>query len=182
MSAVVVSTDDEETAEVAGRWGAQVPFLRPPELARDDTPGIDAVLHALTQLPEFDAVLMLQPTSPLRTTEDIDACLALARDLEAVSVVSVNEPEKHPYWTYRLGPDQRLQTLIDVPLMSRRQELPPVYALNGALYYARTDWLRQHRTFVTAETVGYVMPAERSLDLDTMLDWQLAEWLLKERR
>ena len=73
-----------------------------------------------------------------------------------------------------------MQLLIDAPPISRRQELPPVYVMNGALYYARADWLRQHRTFVTAETVAYVMPAERSVDLDTLLDWKLAELLLQE--
>jgi CMP-N-acetylneuraminic acid synthetase len=134
----------------------------------------------MKQLPNFDAVLLLQPTSPLRTTEDIDACIGLARDMQASAVVSVSEPVKHPYWMYRLGADQRLQTLIDVPPISRRQELPPVYAMNGALYFARSDWLRQHRTFITAETVAYVMPPERSVDLDTMLDWKLAELLLNE--
>ncbi len=181
LDAVVVSTEDEEIAEVARQWGSQVPFLRPQELAQDDTPGIDPVLHALKQLPEFDAMLVLQPTSPLRTTEDIDRCIGLALDLPASSVVSVSEPERHPYWMYRLGADQRLQPLIDVPPISRRQELPPVYAMNGALYYARTDWLWQHRTFVTNETAAYVMPPERSVDLDTLLDWKLAELLFKER-
>jgi len=181
LDAVVVSTEDEEIAGVARQWGAQVPFRRPPELARDDTPGIAPVLHALEQLPDFDAVLLLQPTSPLRTTEDIDACIGLAQDMQVSSVVSVSEPGKHPYWMYRLGADQRLQTLIDVPPILRRQDLPPVYAVNGALYYARADWLRQHHAFVTAETVAYVMPPERSVDMDTLLDWKLAEMLLKER-
>jgi CMP-N-acetylneuraminic acid synthetase len=98
--------------------------------------------------------------------------------MQASSVVSVSAPEKHPYWMYRLGSDQRLQILIDMAPVSRRQELPPVYAMNGALYFARADWLRLHRTFVTAETVAYVMPPERSVDLDTLLDWKLAELLL----
>ena len=181
IGGVVVSTEDEEIADVARQRGAQVPFRRPAELARDDTPGIDPVLHALEQLPDFDAVLLLQPTSPLRTTEDIDACIGMVQDMHAPSVVSVSEPGKHPYWMYRLGTDQRLQTLIDVPPISRRQDLPRVYAVNGALYYARADWLRQQRAFVTAETVAYVMPPERSVDMDTLLDWKLAEMLLKER-
>lgn len=180
LDAVVVSTEDEEIAEVALHWGAQVSFLRPPELAQDDTPGIDPVLHALGRLPEFGTVILLQPTSPLRTTEDIDACISLAQDMHASSVVSVSESERHPYWMYRLDADQRLKSLMDVPPISRRQELPPVYAINGALYYARTDWLKQHRTFVTTETVAYVMPEERSVDLDTLRDWKLAELLLRE--
>jgi CMP-N-acetylneuraminic acid synthetase len=154
--------------------------MRPLELAQDETSGIDPVLHALEQLPQYDAVLLLQPTSPLRTTEDIDACIELAQNVHAFSVVSVSAPEKHPYWMYRLGSDHRLQPLIDISPITRRQELPPVYALNGALYFARADWLRRHRAFVTAETVAYVMPPERSVDLDTLLDWKLAELLLQE--
>jgi CMP-N,N'-diacetyllegionaminic acid synthase len=178
LDAVVVSTDDEEVAEVAKRFGAQVPFVRPSELARDDTPGVDPVLHAVDQLPDFDAVLLLQPTSPLRTTDDIDACIALANERSAPSVVSLSEPGKHPYWMYRLRSDQRLQRLIDTPPVARRQDLPPVYSLNGALYYAKVDWLRHHRTLVTDETIGYLMAPERSVDLDSPFDWRLAEYLI----
>lgn len=181
LDAVVVSTEDEEIAEVARQWGAWVPFLRPSELAQDDTPGVDPVLHALEQLLDFDSVLLLQPTSPMRATEDIDACIGLAHDMQASSVVSVSEPEMHPHWMYRLSADHRLQPIIDKPAILRRQELPPVYAINGALYYARADWLRRHHTFITTETLAFIMPAERSLDLDTMLDWKIAELLLKER-
>ncbi len=181
IDTVVVSTEDEEIAAVAREYGAQVPFLRPAELARDETSGTDPVLHALEQLPGFDAVLLLQPTSPLRTTADIDACLDLARERQANAVVSVSEPESHPCWMYRLSADQRLQSVIDGPLIPSRESLPTVYALNGALYYARADWMRQHGTFITAETVAYVMPAERSVDIDTPLDWKLAELLLIEQ-
>lgn len=181
LSAVVASTDDLEISQIASAWGANVPFLRPPALAQDESPGIDPVLHALEQLPDFDAVVLLQPTSPLRTSEDIDACVELARSSKAPSVVSVSEPPRHPYTMYRLGSERRLEALMNTPHFSRRQDLPPVYALNGALYFARADWLQRHRAFVTAETVGYVMPAERSVDLDTLLDWRVAELLLEEK-
>ncbi len=181
IDAVMVSTDDKEIAEVALQSGASVPFIRPSELAQDDTPGIDPVLHALEQLPHFEAVLLLQPTSPLRTSEDIDACIMMARELDAPAAVAVSAPDKHPYWMVRFGADQRMSRLIDAPPISRRQDLPPVYAINGALYYARADWLRRHRTFIAEQTVAYVMPPERSVDLDTLLDWRLAELLLLER-
>ena len=180
IDAVVVSTEDEEIAGIARQWNAQVPFLRPATLAQDDTPGIAPVLHALEQLPHFEAVLLLQPTSPLRTTDDIDACIRLAQRLDAPSVVSICEPNIHPYWMYRLGRDQRLRRLMDVESISSRQALPPIYVLNGAMYYARTDWLRQSKALVTDETAAYVMPPERSIDLDTPIDWKLAELLLKE--
>jgi CMP-N,N'-diacetyllegionaminic acid synthase len=181
LDTVVVTTDDEEIADVARRCGAHVPFMRPSALAQDDTSGIDPVLHALEQLPEFEAVLLLQPTSPLRTSDDINACVQLAQDLHAPSAVSVSEAEQHPNWMYRLGTDHRMHAVMDAPLISNRQDLPPVYALNGALYYARADWLWQHRAFVTGETVGYVMAPLRSIALDTLLDWKLADLLLKEQ-
>ena len=180
LSAVVVSTDDPEIADMARRAGAQVPFMRPAELAQDQTPGLDPVLHALDQLPQFDSVLLLQPTSPLRTTEDIDACLCLAMRHHATSVVSVSEPDTHPYWTYRLSGGQTLDRLIDAPRVTRRQDLPEVVALNGALYFAEASWLRSSGSFIGTETLAYVMARERSVDLDTPLDWKLAELLLKE--
>lgn len=181
LDAVVVSTDDEEIAEVSRAVGAQVPFIRPAELAADDTPGIDPVLHAMGMLPQYDAVLLLQPTSPLRTTEDIDGLLSLAAATGAKSVVSVCEPEDHPFWMYRLGTDRRLERLIETPDIARRQDLPPVFALNGAMYFAHVDCLHRRRGFVGAETLGYPMPVERSVDIDGPLDWRIAELLLGDR-
>ncbi|MGQ0684311.1 acylneuraminate cytidylyltransferase family protein [Bradyrhizobium sp.] len=180
LASVVVSTDDQEIGEVARRHGAQIPFVRPSELARDDTPGVDPVLHALEALPEFDAVLLMQPTSPLRTVEDIEGCIRLAERVEAGCVVSVSEPIQHPYWMYRLDPEQHLQPFVATKHVTCRQDLPVVYAANGALYFARREWLQSRRTFIAADTVGYVMPVERSVDLDSPLDWKLAELLLKE--
>lgn len=180
LDAVVVSTEDEEIAEVALRAGALVPFTRPAALAADDTPGIDPVLHAFEQLPEFEAVLLLQPTSPMRGTSDIDACLRLAAERGAPSVVSVSEPDSHPYWTYRIGGDGRLERLIDAVPVARRQDLPLVAALNGALYFAERKWLMGGRSLLGPETLAYMMSRERSIDLDTPLDWKIAELLLKE--
>lgn len=180
LDAVVVSTDDPEIAEVARDAGAQVPFMRPAELAQDQTPGLDPVLHALEQLPQYDSVLLLQPTSPLRGTDDIDACLRLASERQAPSVVSVTEAETHPYWTFQINEGQALERMIAVPPVARRQDLPEVVAINGALYFADSKWLRSSGSLVTAETLAYVMTRERSVDLDTPLDWKFAELLLKE--
>ena len=180
IDAVVVSTDDEEIATVALQAGAQVPFMRPAALASDTATGMAPVLHALDALPQFDAVLMLQPTSPLRSTEDIDTCLALAHARQAPAVVSVSEPDSHPYWTYRIADDLAMQPMVDAPLVTRRQDLPKAGALNGAMYFARADWLREHGAFVGPGTLAYMMPRERSVDLDTPFDWKFAELLLKE--
>ncbi|WP_423607177.1 cytidylyltransferase domain-containing protein [Sphingomonas sp. MS122] len=179
VDAVVVSTEDEEIAAVSREWGADVPFMRPAELAADETPGIDPVLHAIDVLPSYDAVLLLQATSPLRGVADIEGILTLAAQTGAPAVVSVCEPEDHPNWMYRLDAGSRLAPLMPTPEVTRRQDLPPVYALNGAMYFARTDWLRETRGFLSAETRGYPMPAERSVDIDTPLDWRVAEMLLR---
>lgn len=180
LDAVVVSTDDPEIADVARRAGAQVPFLRPAVLAQDHTPGLDPVIHALDQLPGFDSVLLLQPTSPLRGTEDIDNCLRVASESSAPSVVSVTEPDTHPYWTYVLTADQTLQRLIEAEPVARRQDLPAVFAINGALYFADAAWLRESRSLVNRQTRAFVMARERSIDIDTPLDWRIAEMLLKD--
>jgi CMP-N-acetylneuraminic acid synthetase len=175
---IMVSTEDQEIADVARTWGADVPFLRPPELARDDTPGIEPVLHALSRLPGYDWVLLLQPTSPLRTADDIEGIIRLCLKHDAPAAVSVCQASKHPQWMYRCGAEHRLIPYSDKPLVSRRQDLPPVYALNGALYLARCDWLLQRRGFIAEETLGYEMPANRSADIDSALDWQWVEFLM----
>ncbi len=180
LSAVVVSTDDIEIAEVARQAGAQVPFMRPAELAQDQTPGLDPVLHALDQLPQYDSVLLLQPTSPLRATDDIDGCLNLVTQKKAPSAVSITEAETHPYWTYRLNADQTMARFVDAAPVARRQDLPAVFSLNGAMYFADAFWLRGSGSLVTAETLAYVMSKDHSVDLDTPFDWKFAELLLKE--
>jgi CMP-N,N'-diacetyllegionaminic acid synthase len=178
LARVVVSTEDPEIAEIALRAGADVPFVRPPDLARDETPGIDPVLHAVEALPDYDAVLLLQPTSPLRTTADIDGLLNTVTERGVPSAVSLSLVEVHPAYMFRLDDSGTMDPLMPDVQVTRRQDLPPVYALNGAMYFARTDWLRERRSLVGPETIGYPMPAERSIDIDTMLDWRLAELLL----
>ncbi|HYC48509.1 MAG TPA: acylneuraminate cytidylyltransferase family protein [Burkholderiales bacterium] len=180
LARVVVSTDDDEIAAVAQAWGADVPFMRPAELALDDTPGVEPVLHALAQLPEFDWVLLLQPTSPLRTAADIDGIVARCRKRDASSAVSVCEAAKHPYWMYERDAEDRLVPVVDRPLVTRRQSLPPVYALNGALYLAQRDWLQQQRALIARDTLAYVMPPERSVDIDSALDWRWVECLMQD--
>jgi CMP-N,N'-diacetyllegionaminic acid synthase len=176
---VVVSTDDPEIAEIAKACGAEVPFLRPAELASDTAPGIAPVLHALEQLPKVTDVLLLQPTSPLRTSADIEAILVMREETGSESAVSLTPCAKHPAWSYTLSQDQQLETLLQLDGSHCRQQLPPAYVLNGALYLASRDFLLREQAFIREDTVGYVMPAERSVDIDTPLDWQLAEFLME---
>lgn len=176
---VVVSTEDPEIAEIARAGGADVPFLRPKQLAGDTTAGIDPVLHALQQLPEVSDVLMLQPTSPLRTSEDIKAIIALRREAGRESAVSLSPSSKHPAWMYSLNEKRQLDKLLPDASASCRQDLAQVYVLNGALYLATRGFLLREKAFLSSETIGYVMPLERSVDIDTPLDWQWAEFLMQ---
>jgi len=175
---IVVSTDDQEIAEVATQWGGEVPFLRPSELAQDSTPGIAPVLHMLSNLePSYDLVVLLQPTSPLRTVEDIDGTIALMLNRNAKACVSVVEPDKSPYWMYTIEKNGYLHPALEGDY-SRRQELPAVYALNGAVYAADVSWLYDKKTFLDEQTLAYIMPKERSADIDTELDFKITELLL----
>lgn len=180
LARVVVSTDDPAIADVSLQWGAEVPFLRPPGLAADDTPGIDPVLHALEQLPEVSEVLLLQPTSPLRSTADIEGLLAFQRERRCPSVVSVCATGKHPQWNYRLAASGELIPFLPLGPADCRQQLEPAYALNGAMYLCDRAWLQSRRSFVGPGTLGFPMPPERSVDIDTPLDWLWAETLLQQ--
>ena len=175
---VVVSTDDPEIAEVATRYGGEVPFLRPAELARDDTPGIAPVLHAVEAVtPAYEIVVLLQPTSPLRSAADIDSAIRTMVDGGAQACVSVVEPDKSPYWMYSRDCAGRMKPLLEGEYACR-QEIPAVYALNGAVYVAERRWLVEKRGFMGEETLAYVMPKERSVDIDTELDLFIANQLL----
>ncbi|MBI4184079.1 MAG: acylneuraminate cytidylyltransferase family protein [Proteobacteria bacterium] len=180
---LILSSDDEAIIRAAREWGAEAPFVRPAELASDEAKVEDALLHALDALDRsYDYLVLLQPTSPLRTPADIDACLALCEGTGAPAAVSVVAAPKSPYWMFRLENDSRMQPLFPwEAVYHRRQGLPPAYALNGAVYAARVEWFRVRRTFFSPETRAQVMPAERSLDIDTPTDLVLAEALIAAR-
>ena len=181
LTRIVVSSDDPAIAKVAQQWGAEVPFMRPSELADDDTPGISAVLHALEEIADVTQILLLQPTSPLRSSKDIEGILAFQNQHQCPSVVSVCETSKHPQWSYRLGELGELSPFVSPETASCRQQLEPAYVLNGAMYLCDRIWLQNHGSFIGPGTLGYPMPPERSVDIDTPLDWLWAETLMHHR-
>lgn len=175
----VLSSDDPEIMDVARQWGLDVPFTRPAELARDDVSALDVFGHALRALPGYDYGVLLQPTSPLRTAEDIDGCLRLLHETGALTAISVTEPEKSPYWMYTEADGGVLRPLLAGDLVVRqRQEQPRVLAPNGAVYVARTDYFLDHGVFVSPTMRGWTMPQESSLDIDSELDLCVARLLL----
>ena len=186
LSRIIVSTDDEEIAEVAHHWGADVPFMRPVELAADDSSSISVVLHALGWLKENegvcpDYVMLLQPTSPFRASEDIKQSIGLAKKHRAVAVVSVCEAERHPYLCKYILDDGTLDDFMTTEMKYwRRQDLPPAYAVNGAIYLNKCSSLLADQTFLPSGSIAYIMPPERSLDVDTMWEWYMAELIMKD--
>jgi len=179
----ILSSDDPDIIAAARAAGCEVPFVRPPELASDQASIYDVLFHALDHVGEtFAWVVLLQATSPLRTSADIDATLSLCADGRAPAAISVCPPSKSPYWMYSLDDSGHLHRLLDPPAAdARRQDLPETVVPNGAVYVARTDWLRKTRNFVELQTRAYVMPPERSVDVDSRLDWLLADLLARER-
>ncbi len=176
----VLSSEDAEIIEVAKQHGCDVPFVRPADLAADDTPGIAPVLHLLKNLGEtYDYLLLLQPTSPLRRAEDIDAIIELCLDKAASSAVSVEKAEPHPYWCFQTNAQQQLQPLFsDIP--ARRQDLPAMYSLNGALYLSTWQHLIEQQSFISKDTLAYPMSRSHSADIDTELDFAWCEFLLQQ--
>ena len=181
LDRVVVSTDGAAIAEAAREWGAEVPFLRPSELAQDVSSHIDCVLHALDWLEENegyrpDAICLLQPTSPFRTATDIDAAIELSSETDADAVVSVHATHEHPVFLQSLDADGRLVPYVKCDVdYPRRQDLPEAYFVNGAIYVNSVESLRRDRTFYPADTRAYVMPVERSMQIDTPWDLFLAD-------
>jgi CMP-N,N'-diacetyllegionaminic acid synthase len=187
LDRLIISTDDPEIAGVGKKLGAEVPFLRPAELATDISPGMDVILHAIHWLDESenyrpDYVLLLQPTSPLRTVTDIRESIKLALAKRADSVVSVCEAHQHPLWMKAVNEEGRLADLYPQSAApTRRQDLPSVFALNGAIYLALRTFLLCERTFISDRTYAYVMPENRSLDVDTPWDLHMADLILRDR-
>ncbi|MCC7016143.1 MAG: acylneuraminate cytidylyltransferase family protein [Rhodospirillales bacterium] len=178
---LILSSDDPRIIRAARRAGCEVPFRRPARLATDTASVHDVLFHALDALDEnFDYVVLLQAASPLRAAGDIDACVRLCHRGGA-PVVSVAPVAKPPHWTFALDSEGRLKPVVEARRVAdRRQDLPPIYAPNGAVYVARTEWLRRHRSFFGPETRAHVMPAERSVDIDTRLDLLLARALVEK--
>ena len=187
LSKVVLSTDDDAIAEAGLAAGLAVPFRRPAELAEDATPTLPVVQHALRWLArhgeEFDAVCLLQPTSPFRRSATIDACVELLDASGADSVISVSPvPADHnPHWVYFRSPEgwMRLATGEAAP-MPRRQDLPPAYCRDGAVYVTRTA-IALAGSLYGERVSGFLTREEDTVNLDEMGDWRRAEAIASAR-
>jgi N-acylneuraminate cytidylyltransferase/CMP-N,N'-diacetyllegionaminic acid synthase len=185
---IIVSTDDEEIAETAKKYGAEVPFMRPAELANDTASTIDVIFHAINWFKEHEDcrseyILLLQPTSPLRSSEDINGAIQMLKEKNARAVVSVCETDHHPWWSNTLPEDDSMKDFLRPEILNKhRQDLPVFCRLNGAIYLAETDYLSEQNSFFGSDTFAHKMPQSRSVDIDSDLDFKLAVLLLEEQK
>lgn len=182
---VIVSTDCISIADIATKYGAEVPFIRPDNIAGDFASTDSVILHCLEKISEqfkADIVVILQPTSPLRTSSDIDMALRKLVDNKANGVVSVCECEHSPFWSNTLPDDGNMSAFIKNEVKGKRsQDLPNCYRLNGAIYAFTTDSIIKNKGISYEDNVFSVeMPTIRSVDIDHALDFKLAEVILSE--
>lgn len=181
VARTVVSTDDDEIAATAMAYGAEVPFRRPSALSTDEAMTEDAVIHAIRQLDAAghipDVVAVLEPTAPLRTARHIDEAVELLLRSGLDSVASVCEVDHPPEWIYRLDGANRLRPIL-ATRTGRRQDAPPAYRLNGAIYVRSVPALLRDGRLVTDDTRAYVMARDESIDIDTVDDLVLCEAIL----
>lgn len=182
FSKVVVSTDSEDIAEIARQWGAEVPFLRLEEFSTDESPIFDTITYTLNKLGEnFDAICLLQPTSPMRKSEHIVEAVELYECSTTPSVVSVTKVDKSPQWCFWRNDGGALKPILKDGLsLNRRQELQDAFVLNGAIYIAETEELLSERKFLFDDSVSYLMSKESSIDIDDLVDFKLAQLILGE--
>lgn len=187
LDRIIVSTDSPEIQAVAESCGISVPFLRPEELGQDRSRTIDVVIHILETLWEdynenYTYVCLLQPTSPLRTAADIKNCINILRDQHADSIVSLTQvDEPHPHKMKRIEKGIVKPFIPGTNSSVPRQELPPAYSLNGAIYLASVETIYSRRSLFSKQTIPYLMPMERSVNINNKFDLLLAKALMSGR-
>ncbi|MFO7722582.1 MAG: acylneuraminate cytidylyltransferase family protein, partial [Bacteroidales bacterium] len=183
---IILSTDSESYAAIGLEHGAEVPWLRDRKLADDDASSVDVILDIIRKLgtegTPCEWITLLQPTSPLRTADDIRDGWRLLQEKSATSVVGVCAAEHPPQWCNLLPEDLSMKGFIAPEAMAPRQLLPQYYRVNGALYMASAEALLKHKSFFTPETYALVMPRERSVDIDSEFDFAIAEALITKNQ
>jgi len=185
ISRVIVSTDDEEIADVSRLYGAEVPFIRPEELGSDTASSVDVVVHALSECESdgdnYSMLVLLQPTCPFRTADDIDSVIEmLLEDLEAQSAITVKPVpnECNPHYIYKLE-DKSWSPLVYSEKIQRRQDLPQYFVRTGDVYAVRTDYLKENNKVIGEHNLVYVMSEEVSVNIDTPLDLLVARTIVE---
>lgn len=181
---VIVSTDSESIADVARHFGAEVPFLRAPDLADDHTPVSLVTLDVLERLDprgqKYRGVAQLMANCPLRTSDDVRASYQQFVETSAQSQLSLTHfGWQNPWWAVRRTVDYKLEPLFEEKMTARSQDLPPLFCVTGAIWWIQSEALRRERTFHFAGRTGWEIPWSRGIDIDTEDDWQMAETLMR---
>ena len=175
---IIVSTDDLHIAKVAKEAGAKVPFLRPNYLATDQIPIINTILDILNKENNIKDIMLLQPTSPLRSSQDIRNIIKLRDQYKKDSAISIVEAKKHPNLSLTLN-KLKIKKFINNSLILPRQQMEKTYLINGAMYLSTREFILDKNDFYAEDTLGYIMPEERSVDIDNYIDFDWAEFLIK---
>lgn len=180
---LVLSSDDQAIIDVAKSLGCAVPFVRPKEISGDEVPSVDVINHALRILPGYTHFILLQPTSPLRLSKDIDGGFQLMLKQKSSSCVSIKPSVASPHWMFSINGQNTLSPLLDSPnKFDRRQQLPDYFILNGAIYIGQVDWFLKNQVLIDSSTVGWIMPEVRSVDIDSLDDFDFAEFIMRTKK
>lgn len=184
---LIVSTDDKKIAEVCRECGAEVPFIRPAELATDTAGHLEVMQHAIRFMEDkngivYDYAVIFQPTSPFRIVDDIDGTIEKIIKHNAESAFSMYEiePSQHPIKIKKLEGDTVLPYCLEEKIGTRRQDFPPAYKRSSAVYVIKRDLLMKESRLFGDFIVGHIVPKDRSIDIDTPYDWFLAEYMLED--
>ena len=185
---LIVSTDDEEISKVAREYGAEVPFVRPAELAGDDSPELLSWQHAIKTVEEssgrkVDILVSIPATSPLRKAQDVERCLQMLLDNDADIVVTVKESERNPYFNMLMFDEKGYAQLVinNQKNIFKRQQAPKVYDMTTVAYVARASYVCSTSSILEGKVKAVVIPRERAIDIDTMTDFEIAEFFMRKR-
>jgi CMP-N,N'-diacetyllegionaminic acid synthase len=180
---VIVSTEDHEIAEVALKYGADIPFVRPKNLATDSSSSIDVVIDVIEKLENigefYHYIILLQPTSPLRTLENINESIELLESSKSDAVISVCEAQHSPLWSNIISEGGDMSNFLDKSILNKRsQDLEQYYRINGAIYICDIDRIKSEKKLFVNKSIAYKMSQKQSIDIDTEFDLQQAEFFL----
>lgn len=181
---IILSTDDPEIAEIAGNYDVEIPFMRPAHLAQDDSLAIDNYIYTIDRLntsnsAQYDEFVVLQPTSPFRSASDINDAIELFHEKNADSLISVCEASDPPLWAKKIDSTGKLNDYFNIDIGNKnRQELEPSFMPNGAIFILKLSLLKSNCSYYSDKTYPYIMPPDRSVDIDTIFDFEFAEFLM----
>lgn len=179
---LILSSDDSRIIEVAQQYKCEVPFVRPANLAKDETGSMDVIMHALDNLSkQYDYLLLLQPTSPFRTAAHINSAIEFLFEHNAQMIVSISKLKKDLSLIFYKASDQTLQPVVAGTQVTRRQDAKPAYEYNGAIYFSEIEYLRSVRSYKTPEVKGFELQNFIDVDIDEPADLEYARWICSQK-